>query len=264
MFNIFIAVVYVVVVSYFRVRRLILAPGKLRSLVCFLDSPLTGIDLLRVFLPRIPLEDAVDVSIVDAVDAVDDRSLDAFRSMVVLRARDDGGNLFAIFLPALRLGCGDCVSVWFCSSDNGDVDVLRRRSRFSPFTLLFVIFFVGPFCTCFRRVVGVDGPDDDESRRFDRRPFTVGGDDDRPFGRRGLDTLLDIDDFRDDERDDALLSPFDTNGAIFFKCSRRCVGLLMRSTVRRFLVITFFCLNSATRAFRVRCALCGELSFTSS
>lgn len=173
--------------------------------------------------------------------------------------------MFAIFLLALRLACGDFVS----SVNGGDGDVLRRniagRSRFIPFNLLSSTVFVGPFCTCFRLVVGVDRARDVESFRVVRRPF-VGFGDDRPFGRRGLDTLLNIDDFRDEDLDDdALLSPFDsaTIGAIFFKCSIRCVGLLMRSTAKRFLVMTFVCLNSATRAFRVRCEF-GGLSLTSS
>lgn len=231
---------------------------------------------------RVALGEAVAV-VVAFVEADDERSLSAFGPMVLLRdsARGCGvDELFAIFLlAALRLGWGDCVSAVNCSSTNGgDVDALRRniagRSRFSPFTCLFSTIFVGPFCTCFRRLVGVTRAEADVSFRADRRPFTGGGGgggggDDRPFIRRGLDTPLDVDDFRDVDRDDdAVLSrPFVvsvSNGAIFFKCSMRCVGLLMRSTVRRFLVMTFVCLNSATRAFRVRCDVFGELSFTSS
>lgn len=46
-----------------------------------------------------------------------------------------------------------------------------------------------------------------------------------PFDRRGLDATLDVDDLRDDDRDDVLLAamPFvvDINGATFFKCSIR-------------------------------------------
>lgn len=103
---------------------------------------------------------------------------------------------------------------------------IAGRSRFIPFTLLFSIILVGLFCTCFRLFVGVD--DDDESCRVDRRPFTDCGDD-NPFGRFGLDTLLDIEDFRDDDLDDDAVLPFvsASKGAIFFKCSIRCVGLLI-------------------------------------
>lgn len=124
--------------------------------------------------------------------------------------------------------------------------------------------FVGPFWTGFRFLVGVIDVKDDALCRLDRRPFSGCGDG-KPFSRRGLDTLLDIDDLRDDDLDDALLSPFDstTRGATFFKCSMRCVGLLIRSTDRRVRVMTFVFLNSATRAFLVRCELSG-LSFTSS
>lgn len=76
---------------------------------------------------------------------------------------------------------------------------------------------------------------------------------------------IDIDDDDDDDDDilrhwvglvpvidrvlDWWLSAF---GAIFFKCSMRCVVLLMRSNECRFRVMIFFSLNSATSALRVR------------
>lgn len=41
-------------------------------------------------------------------------------------------------------------------------------------------------------------------------------------------------------------------GAIFFKCSTRCVVLLMLSNECRLRVMIFFSLNSATSALRVR------------
>lgn len=226
---------------------------------------------MRIFRPRLALEDTADdaVVLVETVEAVDERSLCADVSAVRRDSDDErdcgGGDLFATFPLALRLGCGDCVSECDWPSDDG---VLFRnitgRSLFSPFTFLLAMLFVGPFCTCFRLAVGVDGADDTESERADRLPFWIGGVD-LPFCR-GLDILLDIDDLRDDDLldDDKLLSPLvsPTFGAIFFSCAMRCVGLLMRSTVRRFLVITFWFLNSATRAFRVLCERVG-VSFAS-
>lgn len=253
---------------HFRLRKLLLAAGKLRSNCETFDSPVSGNDLLLFLLLRVPASDSVDV-----VDFVEADLFDVVFVSVVLRDDDDtrervGGDLFAIFLLAFRLACGDCVSECSCSSERGgDVDPFRRciagRSLFSPFTLLFSMVFVGPFCTCFRLVVGVIGVEYDEFCRLDRRPFSGCGDG-KPFCRRGLDKLLVIDDLRDDDLEDALLSPFDstTKGATFFKCSIRCVGLLIRSTDRRVRVMTFVFLNSATRAFRVRCEL-GGLPFTS-
>lgn len=171
---------------HFRLRKLLLVAGKLWSKCETFGSTFSGNDLLLVLLLRIPPADSVDVLVV----LLDDEDTCACGD----------GDLFAIFLRALRLACGVCVSECSCSSGKGgDVDVFRRsiagRSRFSPFTLLFSMLFVGPFCTGFRPFLGVDNVKDDEFCRLARRPFSG----------RGLDTLLDIDDFRDDDRDDTLL-----------------------------------------------------------
>lgn len=99
------------VVIYFRLRRLILAVGKLRSRCGVFVLPITGNELLKIFRLRLLLRDDVDV-VVDVAD--DERSFGAFVSLV-LRESDDtrdraGDDLSAIFLLALRLACGDCVS----------------------------------------------------------------------------------------------------------------------------------------------------------
>lgn len=95
---------------YFRFRKLLLVAGKLRSKCESFDSPVSGNDVLLVLLLRLPLADAVDV--VDVADL--DLAGTAFFLVVLVGVEDTrefaGVNLFAIFLLALRLAFGDCVS----------------------------------------------------------------------------------------------------------------------------------------------------------
>lgn len=69
---------------HFRLRKLLLAAGKLRSNCETFDSPVSGNDLLLFLLLRVPASDSVDV-----VDFVEADLFDVAFVSVVLRDDDD-------------------------------------------------------------------------------------------------------------------------------------------------------------------------------
>lgn len=101
-------------------------------------------------------------------------------------------------------------------------------------------------CVTFGRVVMVlvNFGDDIDDLFIDRFVIGLDGDDRRVAGEF------------DGDADGVLFVLFRfvaVAGAIFFKCSTRCVVLFILSNDFRFRVMIFCSLNSATSAFRVRC-----------